>query len=278
MSVLARTDRLLVRALPSGIAAFLCIVPAAAQEDIPTAKRGIVGEVVFEHDPAVTLVAKPQPDLSAPMLLRLEDEGEGRYRAFFLGARAGDYDLREWIQRPDGHTAEGLPPLPARVVSSLEDRATTDLRDTADIDVDFSPRYSRIAWTAVVLWVLVPILAVARRFLRRRRVVEVAPPAPPPTALELLRPLCEAAATRPLDVEEKARLELLLYRHWRERLGFDDARASHAIERLRAHADASPLLLDLERWLHAADGRPVDPARLKPDAIDPRTEGVASAS
>jgi hypothetical protein len=256
--------------------------PQTAAATPGEAMRGLVGVLEFDYaGPA--LAAVPQTDLSAPMLIRLErgatsPDGSTHYVVRFLGTIEGEHDLRPLIQRADGGAANDLPPLPVRVVSSLEDRLSTDLYAAADLDVGFVGRYETTMWLLLTAWLAVPALALILYFARRR-------PAPPPpevvhepTLEELIAPLCEAAKDRELTVDEKGRLELLLYRHWQRRLALggteaetatkphDDHRAAAfgaAIAQLRRDERAQALILDVERWLHARGGEPIDPERLR---------------
>ena len=256
-----------------GALAFLAgLLPTVlvGQEPLVTAKRGLVGELEFRYE-GRALEARPQRDLRADMLLRLEanPDERGAYTARFLGSVEGDFDLRELIQPVGGFgetvTLSGLQPLRVTVVSSLEDRLSTDLFPAADLNVSFYGRYVLTMWVLAVAWLMVPVVVLVVRYARRKPEQEVAEIPPPPTVEELLRPICDAAAERPLTVEERARLELLLYRHWRERLGLRERDLAGSIQELRRQATSSELFLDIERWLHSpTGGDPVDPARLRP--------------
>ena len=90
--------------------------------------------------------------------------------------------------------------------------------------------------------------------LWRKKAVNAAGPdadATPPLS-ERLRPLVGAAATGALSTDDRAKLERLVIGHWRERRPDIAAMApAEAMMKLRSDADASPLVLALERWLHA---------------------------
>lgn len=249
---------------------------SAAQ--LTTAKRGLVGTVEFDYSGA-PLVARPQPDLNAPMLLRLEQTRSTHYVARFLGSVEGDYDLRDWICSENGGSVPDLPALPVRVVSSLEDRLSTDLYDVADLDVGFFGGYELTMWLLAAAWLATPFVVLAIRFARRSPPPLEIEEAHEPTLAERLMPLCEAAAERELTVDEKARLELLLYQHWRDRFGLGGADLAEEVARLRRDGRSARIVHEIERWLHARDGDPVDPARLRGEVqATSRTPGTGGGT
>lgn len=253
--------------MATGVAVVMSIVAAAwAQggEAVETAvERGITGEVSFKYDHAA-LVAVAQQDLDAPMLLRLEQDARDpeSYTARFIGSVEGEYDLRDLIRLRDGSPVPDLDPIVVRVVSNLPESLTTDLFDAADIDVNVSGGYRRTALLVVAAWLAIPVIVIARRLMRPKRVVEVVVEAPAPTLADQLRPLVVAAAAGELSVAEQGRLELLLYHYWRERLSLQGMDMAEAIGRMRRDDEAGELLACVEGWLHRPEPDAHDPARL----------------
>ena len=66
-----------------------------------------------------------------------------------------------------------------------------------------------------------------------------------------IRPLVNNAIKKEATTGELADLEMMLVSLWRKRLKMDDQPASQAVIALRQHAQAGPLLLQLEQWLHS---------------------------
>jgi hypothetical protein len=216
--------------------------------------RGISGSVVFRTT-GVGIRAKGTQSVHSPIVVRVSemvDEGRGvtRYRVDYIGAVAGEYDLRECLERLDG-TPLGLDPLVVRVVSQLEGTHGTDLFSTSEAPT-LRPTAYRAGLVALgVAWVAVPCVYLVVRARRRRKPVEVVEAsAPAPTLADQLRPLVEAAMSGGLGVAERGRLELMLYMYWRERLGLEGPQ-SRVISRLREENEAGRLLRAVEGWLHA---------------------------
>ncbi len=115
--------------------------------------------------------------------------------------------------------------------------------------------YRGLMWGAVALWAAVPVVVLSVRAVRRPR---PAPPAsaapPPPTIAEQLRAALELAGERTLTVEESARLELLLLRFLGGSEAGDSADLASMLSRVRANESTRPLVLAIERWLHAKNG------------------------
>ena len=103
---------------------------------------------------------------------------------------------------------------------------------------------------------------------------------------ERLRPLVEGAVAGRLSRIELANLERALLAYWRKRLALESAEPAAAMDAMRKHPEAGPLLAQLEAWLH----RPGPPAAvdvpallapyrdLPPEAIDlaPAARGKAA--
>jgi hypothetical protein len=72
----------------------------------------------------------------------------------------------------------------------------------------------------------------------------------------------DAVAGR-LAPAQLAELERALVSYWRRRLSLEDLTPVEALSQLRAHPEASPLVTQLETWLHRPAGeRNVDVASL----------------
>ena len=234
---------------------------APLQDDVvSSATRGITGRVRIESNEGI-LRGRPDLDLESPLLVRLaayEDLGDGRFASEldYIGTVVGAFDLRDVLVFESGAPVTVLEPIPVEIVSNLSTDAPTDLVMAPPPASALEGGYSVFLALICILWLLVPLVVLARRLVRRAPVV--APEPPPPTIGERIAPIVAAAASRRLSVEEQGRLELLLYAHWQEELKLEDDRAV-AVARLRRHEVAGELLRTVERWLH-------DPRGTEPDA------------
>jgi len=250
--------RLLRAVLCVQLAAVLCTSAAAQSPDtsLPVIKRGLIGELRFRHT-GPELRADPDQDLSSPILLRIESSATDRGSEVvvrFMGTVAGTYNLSEWMVGPDGLPIEGLDPHTIKVVSDLPPGQGSNLYEIADPAISIRGGYRKLLWILILLWCLVPVLLLLRRWLRHAAVAEPVPAAPPPTLADQLRPLALRAREQALTVEERSRLELLLYFFWRERLGRLSTPMNEVLPLLREHPEAAPLLSAVEDWLHRPGG------------------------
>ena len=249
----------------------LLVSPVSPLQDevVGSATRGITGRVRIESNEGI-LRGRPDLDLESPLLVRLaayEDLGDGRFASEldYIGTVAGTFDLRDVLVFESGAPVAELAPIPVEIVSNLSTDAPTDLVMAPPPASSLEGGYSVVLAVVCILWLLVPLIVLARRLVRRAPVVVPDPPAP--TIGERIAPIVEAAASRRLSVEEQGRLELLLYAHWQEELKLDDDRAL-AVARLRRHELAGELLRTVERWLHDPNGPEPDEQEIA-DLLEP---------
>ena len=219
-------------------------------ESVVSLKVGVIGSrrnVVLE---GTRLVAKPA-DRVTPFVVRIDAAyphgSDWRYDLSFYGLEPGRYNVAGYLQRKDGSATDGLKPIWVEVDSSLPSGAVAphalELRST--------PRPSRYRmWlvAAGVVWTLGLIaLLVAGRF---RKKWEERSDARQATLADRLRPLVVKAQQGELSSSERAELERLLISFWQRKLQLHDVPPAEMMSTLRSHADAGPLLKQLEAWLH----------------------------
>ena len=222
------------------------------------AERGLIAAVIVRDAPK-PIRAKPDQPLTAPILVvrvtALPADGAastaGAYRVEYIGAVAGEYDLRDWLEFLDGTPATSLAPLPVTVESQLPDNHGSDLFSVPAPSFRLESHYRTIVIALAALWLSVPLIVFTRRWLRRPAPAAPAPPTPQPTLADLLRPLIERARGEGLSIREQGQLELLLVHFWRHRLGMGDMTPAETLAHIRRHAEAGELLRAVERWLHA---------------------------
>lgn len=228
--------------------------------------------------PGPELEAKPLTDRRVPVVLRVVQiypHGTAfRYDLEYFGLEPGTHDLRDYLRRKDGSAASGLPPLMVKVTPMLPPGQIKP----NPLEIDPGPRvggYRTLLIAVGIVWVLGLVAIVASFFFPRRRRVALMSDKPVSLA-DRLRPLVEGAVAGTLSRTQLADLERSLLTYWRKRLALESADPGEAIEALRRHPDAGPLLAQLETWLHQPEpSAPVDvgtllaPYRaLPPEAID----------
>lgn len=236
------------------VSAFLCLF--CVVQDAPQAStvRGITGRIRIETDLG-SVRGRPDLDLESPLLVRIagvESLGNGRnaYEVEFIGMNVGFFDLRDVLVLGETSSAQALAPIPIEIISRLGDDAPTDVFLASSTPTLIPRGY----WQALLLvgigWILVPLFVLAHKLHKSEPEVEAV--ALPPTLLERLQPLVDAATNHQLSIAQQGQLELLLYAHWQEQLGLELDRPS-AIARLRQHDVAGRLLRAVECWLHAPE-------------------------
>lgn len=264
------------------ISALLCVAPALAEA--VRADRGLAGVVELSY--AHPLRAKASQSPLSPVTVRVMPLPGGRGQKIeFIGTIAGNFDLRDFVERRDGGPADDLAPIPVTIVSTLPPGHGSDLYGGEQAWFTWRAHYRELLWLVGAAWVSVPIIVVVRRLARRRAQEPVAPPALAPTLESELLAALDAAGDTP-SPEQRGRLELLMLRYLSARLGrpmVPEHDAAATLKILRESSDSRPLVEAVERWLHARSQG--DPARsharsaldeFRRTTLDPRPHGQAT--
>lgn len=266
----------------AALATLLLGVAVFAAEPVVETRIGLEGVYYLRTSEAGLVVRKT--DERSPILLRIavmhREEGSLLYELRYLGMRAGEHDLADYLGRADGVPAR-LPPLTVRVLESLPADHDGSLDPLAASGPGLVIPYRLILQGLLLAWVVGTIFLVARRMLRRRPPTAV--PAARLTLADQLQPLMEAALADRLDAAGQARLEMLLLSHWQTSLNLGESTTEQALRKMRSHPQAGELLRQLEAWLHRRPGdRQVDLAAMlspyrgsPPLATRPLTEAAA---
>ncbi len=226
-------------------------VEEQVHESIPVGVPRWSREVVLDGS---RLEVRP-PDLETELIVRIDSASPHgtawRYDFEYYGLEPGSYDLVDYLRREDGTELVGLEPFSVLI----EGRLPPGQVQPHPLRSGETPKlggYLKLCWTLGILWVLgtgLWLLAGRRRATLEREQRNT----PPPSLAELLAPLIERGMAGELPVQEQAQLELMLIAFWRERLGLEGSGAAGALETLKAHPEAGPLLRELERWLHSPE-------------------------
>ena len=239
----------------------LCLLPLLAPAAAPAGAEvtpGLEGrrELVWKG-PA--LQPAPTSD-EAPLILRIASsrpgpDGARVYDLRWMPFVPGDYDLRDLLCGPGGRPVAGLPEMKVHAASLLPPKNDGRLSCPEPESLRSLSGYYLRAILLINGWIAAGIILLV--VLLRSRKPKAAPVPMPikPTWAELLRPLVEIAAERPLTPAEQARLDALFLAFWRQRLGLGEQPAAEAIASLRQDPDASLLLNALDRWIYAPPGR-----------------------
>jgi hypothetical protein len=242
-----------MRRLRGLVLLLMCIGFARANAaELPSATVGMPARIEQLVLPGSELEVKPRTDLRTPIVLRIErvfPHGTAhRYDLVWYGLEAGVFDLRDYLQRKDGTPLTEVPSIRVEVVSTLPPGQVLP----NELDSGKLPRvggYVVVLATFGVLWIAG--LAAIVLLGRKRKGQRVREALLAPSLAERLRPLVEAAMAGQLARHELALLERTLLAYWRNRLNLEHEPPSDAASRMRAHAEAGPLLRQLELWLHS---------------------------
>lgn len=245
-----------------------CLLMAADESPPPTmvqATVGMTGTLSSLTLPGSELEAKPYDDRKIPIFLRVRSARQigtsYQYDLEFQGYDPGTYDLREYLRRKDGSSMNGVPAIHVKVVPIRGPGQVEP--NTLQIDSSFGMGGYR--WWLLgggLLWLGGLFFIIYYGFWPKPR-EKLAALAAPLTLADRLRPLVEQAMAGQAKPEELASLERCLLAWWRRKLGMPVTQLSESNTKLRQHAEAGPLLQQLELWLHRPGTREqVDVAQL----------------
>ena len=232
--------------------------PRSTAGDAPALPASTVGMPVEIKQlvlPGSELEAAPISDKSLVVIRVDQVFPHGTARRYDLVCYAlepGEYDLREFLRRKDGSATDDLPSLKFQVASLLP-AGQIEPHALSFASLPWLGGYRLLMivggaiWIAGLAWLVIPRRKKGARGEERNE-------APALSLADRLQPLVTEAMAGRLPPAKLAELERALVSYWRRRLGLDDLAPAEAIARLRAHPGASPLVTQLEAWLHRPAG------------------------
>jgi hypothetical protein len=218
----------------------------------PSQRVGMPLEIQEVYIPGGNVKPKPRRDRKPALVVRILDTRPAkdghRYDFEVQGLEPGQHNLADYLDAPEGTT---IPAIPLEITSTLE----PGLVRPHPIGDGPLPELGGYQTTMVILgaaWLAG--LGAILIWRRKKAAPETSDTAAPLTLAERLRPLIDEAAKGNLTSDGRAKLERLVIGHWRERLpDIANLSPAEAMMKLRTDPQAAPLILALERWLHARD-------------------------
>lgn len=176
-----------------------------------------------------------------------ETAGARVYDVRYLVNREGEHDLIAYLMADDGSPLVDLPSFKVWGDPKLSKELEARVKETEEIGIELGGHYRATLAALAVLWIL---WLLALIFWGR-------PPKPTPTPVRRLPSLAEQLGQLLGELEQgglsaaqRARLEMLLLRRWREGLVAADAPMAEALAAVARDASAGEALERLQRWLH----------------------------
>jgi hypothetical protein len=176
-----------------------------------------------------------------------EHAGAKVYDVRYLVNREGEHDLIEYLMSDNGTALSGLPSFKVKGDPKLSKELEARVKETEDIGIEVRGHYQATLVALAVFWVAWLFVLI---FWRRPKKPVVAPVKPALTLAEQLSQLLGELEQGGLSAEQKARLEMLLLRCWREGLVPADAPMAEVLAAIARGQGTGEALDHLQRWLH----------------------------
>jgi hypothetical protein len=178
----------------------------------------------------------------------IEQPAKRVYDVRYIVNRAGTFDLKDYLTAEDGRTLDGLPTFKFVGDPTLSKNLDTRIQETEEIQVDVGGRYYEALVVLAILWIIWLLLLIF--YKRERPPAEPEAAAPGPTLAEMLREFLARLEAETLDAEAKAKLEMALFKCWRDELAIESLSMSASMEAIDRDEKVGALLRKLQRWLH----------------------------
>ena len=169
------------------------------------------------------------------------------YDVRYLVNREGEHDLIEYLMSDNGSALSGLPSFKVKGDPKLSKELEARVKETEDIGIEVRGHYQATLVALAVFWIA---WLFALIFWRRPKKPVVIPAKPPLTLAAQLRQLLGELEQGGLSAEQKARLEMLLLRCWREGLVPADAPMAEVLAAIARGERTGEALDHLQLWLH----------------------------
>jgi hypothetical protein len=176
-----------------------------------------------------------------------EQGGAKVYDVRYLVNREGEHDLIEYLMSDNGAALSGLPSFKVKGDPKLSKELEARVKETEDIGIEVRGHYQATLAGLFVFWIL---WLLALIFWRRPKKPVPAPVKAPLTVAEQLRRLLAELEQGGLSAAQKATLEMLLLRRWREGLVPADAPMAEVLAAIARGERTGEALVRLQRWLH----------------------------
>lgn len=249
------------RQLAFFLLAFL-VMPLVAAE-VPEQRVGLPLLIEERYLPGPLLDVVPRRDREPSLVVRIlevKPAKDGfRYNFEVQGLDPGTHNLGEYLREANAESDHSDHDVPVIITTGIP----AGLPRPSEIPPKPVPGiggYRILIKVLIVVWVVG--LALLINSLRKKK-PSMASEVLRTSLAERLKPLVQKASREALSTNDQAHLERLLVGHWRERLPeVHHLSPVETLRHLRQHPEASPLILQLEQWLHAPD------AQLDPEALE----------
>jgi hypothetical protein len=169
------------------------------------------------------------------------------YDVRYLVNIEGDHDLIGYLMTDNGSALTGLPSFTVHGDPKLSKELEARVRETEAIGIEVRGHYKATLVVLFVLWIGWLFMLIFYGRPKKAAPVIIVPDLTPAEQLQALLQQLEGGE---LTAVQKARLEMLLLRYWREGLVAEDLPMREVLGIIARGERTGDALLRLQRWLH----------------------------
>lgn len=204
--------------------------------------------VTFSGPPITVAPYKWGVAVNARIAKATEQDGARIYDVRYIVNREGTFDLKDYLIAEDGRALEGLPSFQFHGDPKLSKQLDTRIQETEEVTIDVGGHYYATLTGLGIAWIAWLLLLIFYKRGKTPPLVALGPPEPTPA--ELLRAFLGQLEAGTLDAAGKARLEMMLLRHWRGQLASPGTTMSATLDEIRRNEETGALQRRLQNWLH----------------------------
>jgi hypothetical protein len=178
----------------------------------------------------------------------IEQTGRRVYDVRYIVNRAGTFDLKDYLIAADGSILDSLPTFKFTGDAKLAKNLDTRIQETEAMSINVGGRYYETLALLTVLWIIWLLLLI---FWKRPRAAIAGDTGPAsPTLVELLRGFLAQLEAGTLTADDKAKMEMLLLKCWRDELAIGDLPMNAAMNAISSNDKTGEALRTVQHWLH----------------------------
>lgn len=232
------------------VIALVLFFRSGKDNDVLNVPLGVEQAAIITYSGPLAAVAPYKWGVAVNVRIAQVTEQPGRrvYDVRYIVNRAGTFDLKDYLVAADGSALTGLPTFKFAGDAKLSKNLDTRIQETEAMRIDVGGRYYETMTLLTVLWIVWLLLLVFYKRPHDAVETDIGPAAP--TLAEMLGGFLAQLEADTLNAADKAKMEMLLLRCWRDELALGDVPMNAAMQAINHDDKTGESLRKVQHWLH----------------------------